>query len=281
MSEVQLRKPRGRGTSVVDLDRERERRLFYRYRRFGDATARAQLIERFLPLAHHLACRYRRGNDPVDDLVQVASVGLVKAVDRFDPSRGTAFSSYAVPTIVGELKRYFRDAGWALRVPRAMQERALLVNAAVARLSRQLGRSPAPREIAEATGLTPEEVAEAIETAVAARPTSLDGGREGDDQAGTAPGDPLGREDDGYALVEDRDAVARGLSAMSEQQQTVIRLRFGEELTQSQIAARVGISQMQVSRVLRRTIDGVRASAEAPPPNLAPSAPAAAARVLV
>jgi len=265
----------------VDLDRERERRLFYRYRRFGDATARAQLIERFLPLAHHLACRYRRGNDPVDDLVQVASVGLVKAVDRFDPSRGTAFSSYAVPTIVGELKRYFRDAGWALRVPRAMQERALLVNAAVARLSRQLGRSPAPREIAEATGLTPEEVAEAIETAVAARPTSLDGGREGDDQAGTAPGDPLGREDDGYALVEDRDAVARGLSAMSEQQQTVIRLRFGEELTQSQIAARVGISQMQVSRVLRRTIDGVRASAEAPPPNLAPSAPAAAARVLV
>jgi RNA polymerase sigma-B factor len=135
-----------------------DRRLMNRYRNLGDTAARDELVERFLPLARQLARRYQRGNEPLDDLIQVASIGLVKAVDRYDPERGTAFSSYAVPTILGELKRYFRDAGWAVHVPRGMQERVMNVNQAIAKLSRETGRSPTAQEVAAETQATPEEV---------------------------------------------------------------------------------------------------------------------------
>src|SRR3954462_12356305 len=151
-----------------------DRRLLNRYHHQGDTAARDELVERFLPLARQLARRYQRGNEPLDDLIQVASIGLVKAVDRFDPSRGSAFSSYAVPTILGELKRYFRDAGWAVHVPRGMQERVMSVNQAMTRLARDLGRSPTPSEVAEAVGGDPEEVLEAMEAAIAYDAVSLD-----------------------------------------------------------------------------------------------------------
>src|SRR5256884_9523909 len=151
-----------------------DRRLLKRYHERGDLAARDELIERFLPLARQLARRYQRGSEPLDDLIQVASIGLVKAVDRFDPDRGSAFSSYAVPTILGELKRYFRDAGWAVHVPRGMQERVMSMNQAMTRLARDLGRSPTPGEVADVLGEDPEHVLEAMEAAVAYDAVSLD-----------------------------------------------------------------------------------------------------------
>ena len=243
---------------TIPIERERERRLFLRARRFGDEAARERLIESFMPLALHLARRYRRGDEPIDDLVQVASMGLVKAVDRFEPARGTAFSTYAVPTILGELKRYFRDAGWPVHVPRGAQERALRVNAVGMRLSRTLGRAPTAGELVETTGLSAEEVMEAIETATAARTESLDRVRSSDGSDPQEVVKPISCDERGYGLVEERDAVERGLETLTERQRTVIRLRFHEELTQSQIAERVGISQMQVSRVIRRTLETLR-----------------------
>src|SRR5213078_3709457 len=161
-----------------------DRRLLTRYHGQGDIAARDELVERFLPLARQLARRYQRGNEPLDDLIQVASIGLVKAVDRYDPERGTAFSSYAVPTILGELKRYFRDAGWAVHVPRGMQERVMSVNQAMTRLARDLGRSPTPGEVADALGESPETVLEAMEAAIAYDAVSLDTPRTSDEDDG-------------------------------------------------------------------------------------------------
>lgn len=215
-----------------------------------------------MPLACHLAQRYKRQHEPIDDLVQVASIGLVKAVDRFDSARGAAFSTFAVPTILGELKRYFRDCGWAMHVPRGTQERMLKVSAITARLSRRLGRSPTTAEIVEASGLSREQVVEAMEASVAARPTSLELAIEADEASGDSPVRSIGAEDERFALVDDRDAIARGLGELSERDRLIVQLRFAGGLTQSQIAARVGISQMQVSRVLRRALNDVRTHAE-------------------
>src|SRR5437667_8453943 len=165
-------------------ERAREASELFAQMQAGDPTAREVLIERFLPLARQLARRYQRGREPLDDLVQVASIGLVKAVDRYDPERGTAFSSYAVPTILGELKRYFRDAGWAVHVPRGMQERVMNVNQAIAKLSRETGRSPTATEVAEAIGESPETVLEAMEAAIAYDAVSLDTPRTSDEDEG-------------------------------------------------------------------------------------------------
>src|SRR5919199_6218905 len=161
-----------------------DRRLLERYHETGDPKAREELVKRFLPLARQLARRYQRTNEPLDDLMQVASVGLVKAIDRFDPRRGTAFSTYAVPTILGELKRYFRDSGWAVHVPRGMQERVMTVNQAISRLSRTLGRSPTASEIAEEIGEDPEVVLEALEAAIAYDAVSLDTPRTSEEEEG-------------------------------------------------------------------------------------------------
>jgi RNA polymerase sigma-B factor len=252
----------GRHESTGSGDPERIRddlRLLERYHRTGDEAAREELIRRFLPLARQLARRYERPDEPLDDLVQVASVGLVKAVRRFDPTRGIAFSSFAVPTILGELKRYFRDSSWAVHVPRAMQERALEVNRAVTELSRDLGRSPTPAEVAEFTQLTLEEVLEAMEAATAYDSVPLEAPRpDHEDGEGEGVVDRLGAEDHGFALAEYSATLAPQLRALPERDRLVLYLRFVEDLTQSEIAERIGVSQMHVSRLIRRALERLR-----------------------
>jgi RNA polymerase sigma-B factor len=237
--------------------------LFRRVLVDGDEAAREQLIEQFLPLARQLARRYQRANEPLDDLVQVASIGLVKAVDRFDLDRGVAFSSYAVPTILGELKRYFRDSGWAVHVPRGVQERAMQVDRAVKELAGRLGRSPSVDEVAEQVGGSVEDVLEAMEAGQAYEAMSLDAQRAGADTEGDTFGDGLGLEDDRFDLVEYEATIEPTLKALPKRDQIVLHLRFAEDMTQSQIAERIGVSQMQVSRLIRRALAKLRTVAEA------------------
>jgi RNA polymerase sigma-B factor len=234
-------------------------KLLQRYHRDGDQAARTALIERFLPLARQLARRYERQDEPLDDLLQVASMGLVKAIDRFDPTRGVAFSSFAVPTILGELKRYFRDVGWSVHVPRGMQERALEVNRAVTELSKTLGCSPTPAELAAFMELTHEEVLEAMEAATAYDSVSLEAPRSnGDDEDAGEFLERLGGEDPGYELAEYSATLAPELRALPERDRLVLRLRFVEDLTQSEIAEQIGVSQMHVSRLIRRALEKIR-----------------------
>jgi RNA polymerase sigma-B factor len=237
------------------------RRLFERLHA-GDPAARDALVTRFLPLARQLARRYQRANEPFDDLLQVASIGLVKAVDRFDLDRGVAFSSYAVPTILGELKRYFRDSGWAVHVPRGIQERVLKVDESVSRLSSRLGRSPSVGEIAEALELSVEQVLEAMDAAHAYDAMSLDATRGGeDDDDGHV--ETLGVEEERFELIEYGVTINRTLQALPERDRLVLRLRFVEDMTQSEIAQRIGVSQMQVSRIIRRALARLQTVAEA------------------
>jgi RNA polymerase sigma-B factor len=239
-----------------------DRRLLTRYHSDGDLSARDELVERFLPLAKQLARRYQRGNEPLDDLVQVASIGLVKAVDRFDPERGTAFSSYAVPTILGELKRYFRDVGWAVHVPRGMQERIMQVNATVEVLSRRLGRSPTPAEIGKEIGASPESVLEAMDASVAYEASSLDASRTNDSESASYA-ESIGAEDEAYEQIEYMQTIAPTMRALPERDRLVLQLRFEDDLTQSEIADRIGVSQMHVSRLIRRALKRLRTVAEA------------------
>ena len=243
---------------------QEDRRLLVRYHREGDPAAREQLVERFLPLARQLARRYQRGGEQLDDLVQVASLGLLKAIDRFDPARETAFSSFAVPTILGELKRHFRDKGWSVRVPRDLQEMAVRVDRIADEMSRELGRAPTPAEIAERTGSTLEQVLEAREASGAYRAVSLDRPRSEDEDDGDSYADAFGVEDPGYGLAEDAATVDRLMRVLSEREREVLRLRFSEDLTQSEIGQRVGVSQMHVSRLIRQSIARLRDEADAP-----------------
>ena len=238
--------------------------LFQAYAATGDLAAREELVRRFMPLAAQLARRYANNREPVDDLLQVASLGLIKAVDRYSPDRGAAFSSFAVPTILGELKRHFRDVGWAVHVPRALQELTLRVRAEVDEQSRKLGRSPTPAELAESLGEPVESIIEALESATAHHAVSLDAPlRSSDPDDGDAAWhDRLGVEEDGYDRAEWRGALERGVRALPERDRTILALRFDEELTQSEIAERIGVSQMHVSRLLRRALDRLRAVAE-------------------
>jgi RNA polymerase sigma-B factor len=239
-----------------------DRRLLVRYHREGDPAAREQLVERFLPLARQLARRYQRGGEQLDDLIQVASLGLLKAIDRFDPARETAFSSFAVPTILGELKRHFRDKGWSVRVPRDLQEMAVRVERIADEMSRELGRAPTTAEIAERTGATLEQVLEAREASAAYRAVSLDRPRSEDDDDGDSFADAFGVEDPGYGLAEDAATVDRLMRVLSEREREVLRLRFEEDLTQSEIGQRVGVSQMHVSRLIRQSIARLRDEAD-------------------
>jgi RNA polymerase sigma-B factor len=239
-----------------------DRRLLVRYHREGDAAAREQLVERFLPLARQLARRYHRGGEPLDDLVQVASLGLLKAIDRFDPERETAFSSFAVPTILGELKRHFRDKGWAIRVPRDLQELAVKVDRVGEEMARELGRAPTTNEMAERLGAHEEQVLEAREAAAAYRAVSLDRPRDDEDGEGESYAESVGEEDPGFALAEASATVERLMLALSEREREVLRLRFGEDLTQAEIGARVGVSQMHVSRLIRQSIARLREEAQ-------------------
>jgi RNA polymerase sigma-B factor len=225
--------------------------LFLRYRRTRDADSRRALVERYLPLAKHLAARYRRG-DEYDDLVQVASFALLKAIDRYEPERGLAFATFAVPTIVGELKRYFRDHGWVVRVPRGLHDRSMQVQRASEQLTTSLGRSPTAAEIAQTLECSVESVLEALQTASAQRPDWLDAPLgSGDDEHEHSRG---ASEDVGYELAEASATVAPLLARLGAREREIVRLRFEQDLTQSEIAAVFGISQMQVSRILRRTI---------------------------
>lgn len=237
--------------------------LLMRYKRSQDDTAREELVERFLPLARQLARRYARPNEPIDDLFQVASMGLLKAIDRFEPERGHAFSTFAVPTIVGELKRYFRDTGWAVHVPRPIQERIGQVNRAVNELSRDLGHSPSPNEVAAKIGASTEEVLEALDAAKAFDAISLDMPRSSGDSEGSAYADTVGAHDERFEMVEYNAVIEPTMAALPDRDRLILRLRFEEDLTQSEIADRLGISQMHVSRIIRRSLDRLRTVAEA------------------
>jgi RNA polymerase sigma-B factor len=239
-----------------------DRRLLERYHCAGDADAREQLVERFLPLARQLARRYHHGAEPLDDLVQVASLGLLKAVDRFDPARETAFSSFAVPTILGELKRHFRDKGWSVRVPRDLQELAVKVDRVGDEMSRELGRAPTTSELAERVGAQDEQVLEAREASAAYRAVSLDRPRTDEEGEGESYAESVGEDDPGYLLAEASATVERLIRALSEREREVLRLRFAEDLTQAEIGARVGVSQMHVSRLIRQSIARLREEAE-------------------
>jgi RNA polymerase sigma-B factor len=208
-----------------------------------------------MPLARQLAARYRHAGEPLEDLVQVACVGLIKAVDRYDPDRGNGFTRYAVPTMLGELKRHFRDKGWSLHVPRDLQERALAVARETEALSKRLGRSPKPREVADALGCSVEQVLEAQEAAGSYEAASLDAPAAWHDDESGALVDFLGEEDTTFELVEERDAIASTWKTLPELDRRVLELRFVHDLTQREIGAQVGYSQMHVSRLLRRALE--------------------------
>jgi RNA polymerase sigma-B factor len=237
-----------------------DRRLLIRYHEEGDMAAREELVERFLPLARQLARRYQRQNEPLDDLLQVASMGLVKAIDRFDPERGMTFTAYAVPTIIGELKRHFRDKGWALHVPRRLKELSLQLTQLVETLSGKLGRSPTVSELAKAAKVDEEEVIEALEIGQAYSTLSLS---QGDDDSDLDPLGSIGTLDAGFEASEDRTLLLPGFKALGERERKIMTLRFFGGLTQSEIAAEVGISQMHVSRLIRHSLEKMRVEIEA------------------
>jgi RNA polymerase sigma-B factor len=239
-----------------------DRRLLERLHHHGDPAARDALVERFLPLARQLARRYQHGGEQLDDLVQVASLGLLKAIDRFDPARETAFSSFAVPTILGELKRHFRDKGWSVRVPRDLQELSVRVDRVTDELARELGRAPSVAEIGERIGTTAEQVLEAREASAAYRAVSLDRSRDEDDEGEGGLADSVGEEDPGFRVAEDAATVERLMRVLSDREREVLRLRFVEDLTQSEIGERVGVSQMHVSRLIRQAVAELREAAE-------------------
>ncbi len=228
--------------------------------RGGNEHAREQLVERYLPLARRLARRYQRSEEPLEDLVQVASLGLLKAVDRYDATRETAFSSFAVPTILGELRRHFRDRTWSVRVPRELQELALRVDRTVTELSSQEGRAPTVGEIAVAVDATEEQVLDALQAAGAYRAGSLDAPRSasGEDSSGESVADAIGADEGGFERAEERATLGPMLEHITERERMVLTLRFGQDLTQAEIGERIGVSQMQVSRLIRQALARLR-----------------------
>lgn len=224
----------------------------------GEATraARDAMVERHLGLARHLALRYSDSGEPLDDLFQVASLGLVNAVDRFDPSRGVSFTTFAVPTILGELKRHFRDRGWAIHVPRDLKDAAVKVKRAIG--EHRGPRAPTPADLAQATGLSLETVTEALEVAGVQRTLSLDAPVGTEEDSGAALVDVLGHEDADLSRADDRTLIETLIRSVTPREREILRLRFAEDLTQSEIGARIGVSQMQVSRILRAALARMR-----------------------
>ncbi|MEA2188338.1 MAG: polymerase sigma-B factor [Solirubrobacteraceae bacterium] len=237
----------------VEPSPARRDRLLFADRDGGDRRARDELIKRFLPLARSLARRFEHSGEPLDDLVQVASLALVKAIDRYDPARGYAFSSYAVPTILGELKRHLRNHGWAVRPPRDLQELSLRVDQAASRLSQQLDRAPTPPELAAATDSSDAHVLEALLARRARGAVSLHAPAGGADDDCVLQ-DTLGISDDGYARAETRVLLDGLMTDVSPRAREVLRLRFCMDLTQAEIGALVGVGEMQISRIVRKTI---------------------------
>ncbi|MEU3608863.1 RNA polymerase sigma factor SigF [Streptomyces sp. NPDC035033] len=242
-------------------DRTGARALFVELRSLPEgspekAELRNRLVRMHLPLVEHLARRFRNRGEPLDDLTQVATIGLIKSVDRFDPERGVEFSTYATPTVVGEIKRHFRDKGWAVRVPRRLQELRLSLTTATAELSQQHGRSPTVHELAERLGISEEEVLEGLESANAYSTLSLDVPDTDDESPAVA--DTLGAEDEALEGVEYRESLKPLLEGLPPREKRILLLRFFGNMTQSQIAQEVGISQMHVSRLLARTLAQLR-----------------------
>ena len=251
----------------MPLDRTDKQELMRTFEAFAstrDSGLRDQLIEAHMGLAEYLARRFANRGEPLDDLVQVASLGLVKAVERFDPSRGLEFTTFATPTIVGELKRHFRDKGWAVRVPRRVQELHLRVTKVVDDLSLEFGRSPQIPEIAQRAGITEDEVIEAMDAGSAYRSASLDAGRGDDDESPGLLGQ-LGTLDPEMASAERRATLGPLIGSLPEREQVMLYLRFYEGMTQSEIAKQLGISQMHVSRLLARSLQQLRELAEDQP----------------
>jgi RNA polymerase sigma-B factor len=236
------------------------RALFVQYRVAGDRRARERLVLRHLPLARSLARRYSRGIEPFDDLFQVACLGLLKAVDGYDPGRGSAFSSYAVPTILGELKRHFRDKTWAVRVPHSVHDTAMRVRAARERLGPELGRQASVGALAQALRMPEERVLDALNALAANEVVAFDGPC--DEPEGRTLGESLGEADPGYRRVEQRAELDDLLRYLSAAERQVLHLRFDENCTQQQIAERVGMSQMAISRLLRRCLQQLGEIAE-------------------
>jgi len=234
-----------------------DRDLLRRYHEQGDRAAREQLIERYMSLVRSLARRYASRGEQLDDLIQIGAIGLIKAIDRFDINRGVELTTYATPNIIGEIKRHFRDHGWAVRVPRGLQELSIQLMRVVEQLTGELSRSPTIAELAEATGASEEEVLEALETGRAYSPLSLSVGSSGDDDE-LDPLESIGSEEHGYEISEDRALLEPGMRVLDARERMILQLRFYEGLTQSQIAQRVGISQMHVSRLIRRALEKAR-----------------------
>jgi RNA polymerase sigma-B factor len=250
------------GSSRVDASERREvdRRL-REFHQTRDPRLRADLVERLMPLARSLALRFSHSGESIDDLVQVASLGLVKAIDRFDPDRGFAFTSFATPTILGELRRHLRDTAWALRVPRELQERALVVARTANELTGTLGRPPTAAELADASGISVEDVVEARAAGTARHAVSIYRPlSEGEDEP---LADVLGAEDPAFSAAEDSLTSERLLASLPHREREILRLRYEEELTQWQIGERVGCSQMHVSRLIRQSLERLREAAAA------------------
>ena len=235
--------------------------LLRRYHEANDLTARDELVRKYLPLVRTLAKRYSYTSEPLDDLCQVGAIALCKAIDRYRFGCGASFKAYAVPTIVGELRRHFRDTGWALHIPRSLQERARKLGIALNELSSKLGRSPTIAELAHSTGLSREDVIEGLEVRMAYDAAPLDAGSDDEDDAGWSS--RLGAEDDRFEMVELNVVLERTLRALPERERMLLHLRFSEDLSQSEIAQRVGVSQMHVSRLLRRAVERLQAVARA------------------
>ena len=235
-----------------------ERELLVRVRDSKNAAAREELITRYLPLVKSLARRFASRGQPVEDLIQVGSIGLIKAVDRFDLERGVELSTYATPTILGEIKRYFRDKGWAVKVPRALQDLNVRLNRVIEQLTVELRRSPTIAELAIATGVSEEEVVEAMESGRAYSSVSIFSGGAGDDDESLELLDCLGSEEEAYDIFEQRRVLAPVVGRLDPRERLILHLRFFEGMTQTQVAARIGISQMHVSRLIRKSIENLR-----------------------
>jgi RNA polymerase sigma-B factor len=251
-----------------------DKALLRRYHAEGDLQAREELIEQYMSLVRSLARRYSYRGEQLEDLVQIGAIGLIKAIDRFDLDRGVELTTYATPNIIGEIKRHFRDKGWSVRVPRGLQELNVRLSRLIERLTVELGRSPKIAELAEAAGVTEEEVLEALESSRAYSSLSLSGGG-GDDDDDLDPLESIGTEEHMYEVSEDRAVLEPGWRVLDDRERRILHLRFFEGLTQSQIAQQVGISQMHVSRLIRRSLEKIREEIDAGEPDEAPRRKAA------
>jgi RNA polymerase sigma-B factor len=259
--------PQDARRASIEETRRRSAELFVEFLDQGASqasrdAARDALVRLHLPLVEHCARRFRNRGEPFEDLVQVGTIGLIKSVDRFDTERGVEFSTYATPTIIGEIKRYFRDKGWAIRVPRRLQELRMQIGSATAELTQDLGRSPTASELAAHIGCTVEEIVEGIESSNAYSTLSLDATDDSDDGAASML-DALGEVDAGLEHVEIRESIKPLLDQLDAREKKILLLRFFKNMTQSQIAEEIGVSQMHVSRLLNRTLDQLRSSLQA------------------